>query len=112
MSIYDELGIRGVINASATLTAWGGSIMPPEVVQAMVKGAEAFVDIDDLQRRVGEEIARLTGNEAAYVTSGCAAAMVLATAACITGQDPEKRERLPFTEAMTSAGMYLTSLSP
>ncbi len=34
MSIYEELGIRPIINASATLTRLGGSIMPPEVVQA------------------------------------------------------------------------------
>lgn len=100
MGIYDELGIRRIINGSATLTALGGSIMPPEVVQAMVEASQAFVDIHELQRRVGEEIARLTNNEAAYVTCGCAAALVLSTAACVAGADAEKRERLPRTEGM------------
>ena len=31
MSIYDELGVRPLINASATLTRLGGSVMPPGV---------------------------------------------------------------------------------
>lgn len=100
MSIYDELGIHSVINGNATLTAWGGSLMPPEVVRAMSEAAQAFVDIHELQRRVGNEIAGLTRNEAAYVSSGCAAAMVLATAACMAGVDEDKRARLPATDGM------------
>jgi L-seryl-tRNA(Ser) seleniumtransferase len=100
MGIYDELGIRRIINGSATLTALGGSIMPPEVVRAMVEASQAFVDLHELQRKVGEEIARLTHNEAAYVTSGCAAALVLSTAACVAGADAEKREKLPNTDGM------------
>lgn len=100
MSMYEELGVRRVINGNATLTAWGGSIMPGEVVQAMAAAADSFVEMEILQRRVGEEIARLTGNDAAYVTNGCAAALAIATAACIVGQDPEKRARLPFTEGL------------
>jgi len=97
VSIYEELGIRRLINGNATLTALGGSLMPPEVVQAMVEASQAFVDLHELQRRVGEEIARLTHNEAAYVTCGCAAALVLSTAACVAGMDAGKRERLPHT---------------
>lgn len=100
MSIYDELGIRRIINGNATLTALGGSLMPPAVIQAMAEASQAFVDMHELQRRVGEEIAKLTHNEAAYVTCGCAAALVLSTAACVAGMDAEKRERLPNTTGM------------
>jgi L-seryl-tRNA(Ser) seleniumtransferase len=95
MSIYDELGVRPVINAHATLTRLGGCIMPPEVLQAMVDAANCFVELDELQRRVGERIAELTHNEAAYVTSGAAAGLVLATAACIAGTDPAAIRQLP-----------------
>jgi L-seryl-tRNA(Ser) seleniumtransferase len=95
MSIYESLGVRPLINASATLTRLGGSIMAPEVVQAMVEAACHFVDLNDLQRKVGERIAALTHNEAAYVSSGAAAGLVLATAACITGNDPALVHRLP-----------------
>lgn len=100
MGIYEELGIQRIINGNATLTRLGGSVMPRQVIEAMIEASETFVDIVELQRRVGEEIARLTRNEAAYVSSGCAAALVLGTAACITGLDPEKRERLPHLEGL------------
>ena len=99
MSIYKRLGIRTVINGNATLTRLGGSIMPPEVVAAMADASKHFVDIIELQKRVGEEIAKLTANEAAYVSCGAAAALTLSTAACITGLDPTKREKLPHLDA-------------
>jgi len=96
MNIYKRLGIRTVINGNATLTRLGGSIMPPEVVEAMREASKHFVDIIELQKRVGEEIAKLTHNEAAYVACGAAAALTLSTAACITGLDATQREKLPL----------------
>ena len=98
-SIYKRLGIRTVINGNATLTRLGGSIMPPEVVAAMLDASKHFVDIIDLQKRVGEEIAKRTHNEAAYVSCGAAAGLTLSTAACITGLDATKREKLPHLDA-------------
>jgi uncharacterized pyridoxal phosphate-dependent enzyme len=100
MNIYESLGIRPVINAQATLTRLGGSLMPPEVLQAMCEAAAHFVDLDELQRRVGERIAALTRNEAAYVSSGAAAGLVLATAACISGQDEDLIHRFPHLEGL------------
>jgi D-glucosaminate-6-phosphate ammonia-lyase len=100
MDVYDDLKVRKIINGSATLTALGGSRMPGEVLEAMVEASRHFVDIDDLQTKVGERIASWTHNEAAYVSCGAAAGLVLSTAACITGLDPEKRARLPFTDGM------------
>ncbi len=100
MDIYDELGVRKIINGSATLTALGGSLMPPEVLAAMAEAAQHFVEIDELQEKVGQKIATLTHNEAAYVSCGAAAGLVLSTAACMAGMDPEKRARLPDTSGM------------
>ncbi|MEZ4863804.1 MAG: aminotransferase class V-fold PLP-dependent enzyme [Caldilineaceae bacterium] len=100
MGIYDELGIQPLINASATLTRLGGSLMPPEVVEAMVEASRHFVHLDDLQRRVGERIAELTHNEAAYVSSGAAAGLVLATAACVAGANPAAIAQLPNLEGL------------
>ncbi len=94
--IYGELGVRRVINASATLTRLGGSLMPEVAIQAMIEAADAFVDIEELQRRVGERIAGLTHNEACYVSCGAAAGITIATAACITGGDPALIARLPY----------------
>lgn len=100
MDIYDRLGVKKVINGCATLTMLGGSLMPPEVLEAMAEASRAFVDIDELQAKAGKQIAEWTHNEAAYISCGCAAGMVLSTAACITGMDPEKRARLPFSDGM------------
>lgn len=100
MDIYDELGVTKIINGAATLTRFGGSVMPPEVLAAMAEAAQHFVDIDELQQKVGEQIAVWTHNEAAYVSCGAAAGMVLSTAACIAGLDPDKRARLPYTDGM------------
>ena len=102
MDIYDQLGVNKVINGAATLTRLGGSIMPPKVLEAMAEASRHFVDIDDLQAKVGTKIAEWTHNEAAYVSCGAAAGLVLATAACIAGLDPDKRERLPYTDGMAN----------
>ncbi|HLJ57282.1 MAG TPA: aminotransferase class V-fold PLP-dependent enzyme [Chthonomonadaceae bacterium] len=95
MSIYEELGIRPLINANATLTRLGGSRMPPEVVEAMVEASRCFVDLDELQRRIGARLAELTRNEAAYVCSGAAAGLTLATAACLTAANHDAISQLP-----------------
>jgi L-seryl-tRNA(Ser) seleniumtransferase len=98
MNIYESLGIRPVINAQATLTRLGGSLMPPEVLVAMNSAAKCFVDLDELQQRVGERIAKLTRNEAAYVSSGAAAGLVLTAAACICGNDPDLKDIFPHLD--------------
>ena len=67
MTIYDELGVRTVINAATTLTVVGGSRMPDEVLAAMRSAAGAYVDMRELQAAAGAHLAELTGNEAAYV---------------------------------------------
>lgn len=100
MDIYDKLGVRKIINGSATLTMFGGSLMPAEVSEAMADAARHFVNIDELQEKAGQQIAEWTHNEAAYVSSGAAAGLVLSTAACITGLDPEKRACLPYTDGL------------
>jgi uncharacterized pyridoxal phosphate-dependent enzyme len=96
---YEQLGVVPVINASATLTRLGGSRMPAEVLQAMAAGASSFVDLIELHRRVGVRLAELTNNEACYVSSGAAAGMALAVAACITGTNAARVAGLPEFEA-------------
>ncbi len=100
MDIYDSLGVRKIINGNATLTMLGGSRIPPEVLQAMNEAARHFVNLDELQEKAGRRIAEWTRNEAAYVSCGAAAGMVLAAAACMAGLDPALRERLPDTSGM------------
>jgi uncharacterized pyridoxal phosphate-dependent enzyme len=93
--IYERIGVRTVINGRGATTAVGGSLMRPEVTAAMVEASKAFVVIEELNAKVGEKIAELTGAEAGYVTAGSASGMLLAVAACIAGTDPELIARLP-----------------
>lgn len=87
MSVYERLGVRRVINADATLTRLGGSLMGPDTLDAMRDAAGSFVDMHELQRVVGQRLAELTRNEAAYVSTGAAAGVVLATLAAMTDGD-------------------------
>ncbi|MGH2533328.1 MAG: aminotransferase class V-fold PLP-dependent enzyme [Thermomicrobiales bacterium] len=95
MSIYDDLGVRRVINAAAAQTKLGGSLMPPPVLAAMGDAAGAFIDLPELHDRVGERIATLTRNEAACVSCGAAAGILQAVAACVAGADPVRITALP-----------------
>jgi len=95
MGIYEQLGVRPLINAKGTYTMLSGSLMPPEVVEAMAEAARSFVNISELEEKVGSRLAELTGAEAALVTAGCAAALTQVTAACIAGADEAKIKQLP-----------------
>ncbi|HEV8637222.1 MAG TPA: hypothetical protein VG370_23635 [Chloroflexota bacterium] len=99
-SIYEELGVKPVINARGNATVLGGSTPSPRVKAAMEQAERYFVDMQDLLAKTGEIIARLLGVEAAYITPGAAAAMALGTAACITGTDVEKMAQLPDTTGL------------
>jgi L-seryl-tRNA(Ser) seleniumtransferase len=59
-----------------------------------------FVEMRDLLATSGKLIAGMLDCEAAYVTSGAAGALALSAAACMTGTDFEKIERLPDTTGM------------
>jgi uncharacterized pyridoxal phosphate-dependent enzyme len=98
---YRALGVRRVVNAHGTLTRLGGSLMPRPVVEAMANAAGSFLDLPDLQRRVGERVANLTGNEAAYMSSGAAAGITLSVAACIAGEDPNLVAAFPYLDGVT-----------
>lgn len=100
MGFYDELGVRTVINAAGTLTRLGGSRLAPAVLAAMAEASAAFVHIDELQSKAGAAIARITGAEAAYVTTGAAAGLALGTAACVAGMDIAAMDRLPDTTGL------------
>ncbi|HKA06186.1 MAG TPA: aminotransferase class V-fold PLP-dependent enzyme [Gemmataceae bacterium] len=98
--VYEALGLKPVINAAGTFTALGGSVMPPEIVAAWVEASKHFVDLVQLQDRVGEKIAKLLGVEAALVTTGAAGALLLGTAAAVTRGDRKLIGRLPDTTGM------------
>jgi D-glucosaminate-6-phosphate ammonia-lyase len=97
---YKQLGVTKRVNGAGMLTRLGGSLMAPEVLDAMRAAAGAFVDMAELQTRASTVIAMHTGAEAGIVTGGAAAALTLATAACITRDNVARMERLPDTDGM------------
>jgi L-seryl-tRNA(Ser) seleniumtransferase len=95
-SIYTRMfGIRPLLSARGHTTAYGGSLMPPEVMRAMIEANDYFVDLNELNQAAGRRIAELMQAEAALVSAGSFSAMVLGAAACLTGADPEKIRALP-----------------
>jgi L-seryl-tRNA(Ser) seleniumtransferase len=99
-NVYEVLGVKRIINAAGTITALGGSLMPPEVIAAWTEASRHFVDLLELQDRVGERIAKLLGVEAALVTTGAAGGIVLGTAAALTYRDRSLVARLPLPPEM------------
>ena len=93
--LFDELGVTRVINAGVTMTFLSGSLMMPEVMEAINSTSHDFANMYELQDKVGAKMAEMLQVEAAMVTSGAACALLLGTAACITGKDPEKIKIIP-----------------
>lgn len=101
MSIYERLfGLEPMINAAGWGTEYGGSLMHPEVITAMVEASREWVDLRELLKRAGEAVAKICRAEAAFITSGASAGIAITAAACMTGTAPEKIQRLPDSEGM------------
>jgi L-seryl-tRNA(Ser) seleniumtransferase len=77
------------------MTFLSGSLMLPEVLEAINSTSHDFANMFELQDKVGARIAEMLKVEGAMVTSGAACAILLSTAACITGTDKEKIKNLP-----------------
>lgn len=100
MDIYRELGVRKIVNAWGTVTKLGGSLMDPEVLEAMKSAAGSFVDMNELHVTAGAKIAELLKVEACCVTCGAAAGLTIAAAACMTGNRKSYAYQLPNTTGM------------
>ena len=70
VSIFEQLGVRTIINAAGPVTRLSGARMDEDVIDAMREAAQVCVDIAELQAGAGQLIAEVTGAEAGYVTSG------------------------------------------
>ncbi len=93
--LYASLGVRPLINARGTLTIIGGSMELPEVRAAKAAANQQYVNLEELMEAAGTRLAELTGAEWGMVSSGCAAAMSHATAACVAGGNPDLHVRIP-----------------
>lgn len=96
MSIYQEFGVREVINACGKMTILGVSTPSKRVMKAMTDAGSAFVVMEELFHAAGNRIAALTGAEAGCVTHGAAAGIALSVAAMVTKGDYQAIKSLPL----------------
>ncbi|UVC15180.1 PLP-dependent transferase [Mesorhizobium onobrychidis] len=124
--IYRDLGVEPIINCTGVRTSYGGCNQTAEVLAAMVAASEAFVDVDELQEAIARRLSRLTGAEWGIVTAGSVAALSLAVAACVAGNNPEKMlllphdfgrtvlvaydQRMPYEHAIRAVGCSVTPI--
>src|ERR1700730_988679 len=101
-NIYQQLGVRPVINCMGAWTVIGASMQWPELHAPMAEASSQFVFLEELQEKIGERLSKLIGSEAAMVTTGAAGAITLGTCACLTGDDEEKIRHLPDLTGMKS----------
>src|SRR5262245_20745672 len=93
--IYRSIDVRPLINARGTFTIISGSLMLPEVRAAIDAAAQHHVHLYELMAAIGARLAALTKAEWGMVSSGCAAALTQATAACVAGGNPDLHVRMP-----------------
>ena len=94
-AVYEQLGVKPIINGMGTVTVLGGSLMPPEVVQAMDDAARHFVHLPDLQKKAGAKLAEMLKVPGAMVTGGAASSISVGTIACLTRGDKKRLQALP-----------------
>ena len=70
-SVFQKLGVRPVINAGGSTTAFGGSTPSAVVKRAMEEAEKNWAKMEELLEGAGARIAELLDVEAGYVTSGC-----------------------------------------
>jgi L-seryl-tRNA(Ser) seleniumtransferase len=95
--IYEELGVRRVINCAGAITLLGQGVMHRDVVKAMAEAAESPVPILELDRRCCEIIANICGAESALLTTSAAGGLDLAFAGCAM-RETELANCEPFPE--------------
>jgi L-seryl-tRNA(Ser) seleniumtransferase/D-glucosaminate-6-phosphate ammonia-lyase len=100
MTIYQELGLQRVINASGRMTALGVSVAADETAEALKEASKNFVDITALIDAAGVKIASYTGGDDACPTAGAAAGIAIAVAGCIAKGSITVTQKLPNSEGL------------
>lgn len=93
---YAALGVRKFINATCHHTMFGGTLVPEPSLRAMRAAADHAVDMMELQHAAGKVVAQYTHADDGFIVSGCAAGMMVGTAAILTGGSRSRMEELPF----------------
>lgn len=98
MTIYEEIGLKRVINASGRMTALGVSTVSDTVASAMLAGAQQYVVVEDLMEQAGKRISQFTKAEDSCVTSSASAGICLSVAGVIARDHKAYIQQLPETK--------------
>ena len=56
MGVYEDLGVRTIINGWGNATLTGGSIMRPEVLASMDEASRSYVWLPELLEKAGSRV--------------------------------------------------------
>lgn len=100
MDLFEQYGLKRVINACGKMTHLAGALVLPEIAQAAAESMKHFFLLDELQAAAGRVIAEATGAESGCVTACTAAGITLGVAASMTGNDLARVWQLPDPQGM------------
>lgn len=102
MTVYEEIGLPRVINASGRVTVLGVSTISDKVAKAAVAGGQSYVVVEDLLDKAGEIISRYTGGEDSCPTVCASAAIALSVAGMISKGRKTIMDRLPDSTGLAN----------
>ncbi len=102
MTVYEEIGLPRVINASGRVTVLGVSTISDKVAKAAVAGGQSYVVVEDLIDKAGEIISRYTGAEDSCPTVCASAAIALSIAGMISKGKKTIMDRLPDSTGLAN----------
>ena len=102
MTVYEEIGLPRVINASGRVTVLGVSTISDKVAKAAVAGGQSYVVVEDLIDKAGEIISRYTGGEDSCPTVCASAAIALSVAGMISRGKKTIMDRLPNSTGLAN----------
>ena len=95
-NLFTRIGVKPIVNGRGTFTIISGSRSLPEVKQAMYDASFYYVHLDEMMNGIGAQLGKLMGAEWGIATTGCEAAICLATVACMVGTNVEQSQALPY----------------
>lgn len=100
MDLYEKYRLTRIVNGCGKMTKLAGAIVLPEIREVVNAAMAGFFDIEEVQARAGEVIAKATGAEWGCVTACTASGIALGVAAAMTGQDAGRVAQLPDATGM------------
>jgi L-seryl-tRNA(Ser) seleniumtransferase len=95
---WEELGVTPIVNIQGTVTVMGGSVMKPEVIEAIRWGNMHFCVIDELEVQSGKWLAKLVKAPEGYtalVTEGDAAGLLVSYSGMMTEDYQQRLVNIP-----------------